>query len=146
MASTPNSAGIRFVSGASSRARQPDNMVCPSCKRQMVQIFLSQACDYCDYGLPKDKLHLGFIVYRQPDPGDETPEEYVFRTRPDAERWREASSLIGGEIREVWSLAPFRWHHLSRGTLRDIVLADQMFSIFPDHKYEPRPHRAHFMP
>ncbi len=34
----------------------------------MVQLFLTQVCDYCDYGVPKDRLHRGFVVYR--DPGE----------------------------------------------------------------------------
>jgi hypothetical protein len=109
----------------------------------MVKIFLSQACDHCDYGIPKDRLHRGFIVYRAPEAGESTSEEYVFRTRMDAERWRTAASREECEIREVYSLDPFRWH-LSRGTLRDVVLADHMFEIFPNHKYEQKPHRAHF--
>jgi hypothetical protein len=106
----------------------------------MVQLFLTQACDYCDYGLPRDRLHRGFIVYR-PEAEPRGREEYVFRTRMDAERWRTAAGRDECEIQEVYSLSPFRWH-LSRGTLRDVVLADHMFEIFPDHRYEPLPHRA----
>ena len=115
-------------------------MQCSTCKREMVQLFLTQACDYCDYGVPKERLHRGFIVYRvAADSG--SCEEYVFRTRMDAERWRTAAGREGCTIHEVYSLMPFRWH-LSRGTLRDVVLADHMFEIFPDHRYEPLPHRA----
>lgn len=106
----------------------------------MVQLFLTQACDYCDYGLPKERLHRGFIVHRN-NAESGSREEYVFRTRMDAERWRTAAGRDDCEIHEVYSLAPFRWH-LSRGTLRDVVLADHMFEIFPDHRYEPLPHRA----
>lgn len=114
-------------------------MECPSCRRKMVELFLSQACDHCDYGVPKERLHRGFVVYRGADDGH--CEEYVFRTRMDAERWRTAASREGCDIREVYSLTPFRWH-LSRGTLRDVVLADHMFEIYPNHRYEPLPHRA----
>jgi len=115
-------------------------MQCPVCKREMVQLFLTQVCDYCDYGIPKERLHRGFVVYR--DPGEaRSREEYVFRTRLDAERWRTAAGREECEIVQVYSLTPFRWH-LSRGTLRDVVLADHMFEIFPDHRFEPLPHRA----
>lgn len=114
---------------------------CPKCKRLMTQLFLSQACDHCDYGVTKDRLHRGFIVHRESDADSESIAEYVFRTRMDAERWRTAAGREGCEIHEVYSLTPFRWN-LSRGTLRDVVLADQMFEIFPDHRYEPLPHRA----
>ena len=115
-------------------------MYCEKCRRQMVQLFLSQACDHCDYGVPKERLHRGFVVHRDASEAGSC-EEYVFRTRMDAERWRVAAGREGCEIREVYSLTPFRWH-LSRGTLRDVVLADHMFEIFPDHRYEPLPHRA----
>ena len=112
----------------------------------MTQIFLSQACDHCDYGVPKDRMHRGYVVYRGDTEGSCDPlEEYVFRTRMDAERWRTAAGREDSEIREVYSLSAFRWH-LSRGTLQDVVLADHMFTIFDNHKYEPLPHRAHFMP
>lgn len=113
---------------------------CPTCKRTMVQLFLTQACDHCDYGVPKERLHRGFIVFRGMEEKG-TCEEYVFRTRMDAERWQTAAGREGFEIRDVYSLTPFLWH-LSRGTLRDVVLADHMFEIFPDHRYEPLPHRA----
>lgn len=119
-------------------------MQCPTCKREMVQLFLSQACDYCDYGVPKEKLHVGFVVYRS-DREEAACEEYVFRTRMDAERWRTAAGREGQEIRQVYSLLPFRWH-LSRGTLRDVVLADHMAEVFPDHRFEPLPHRVFLAP
>lgn len=112
---------------------------CPVCKREMTQLFLTQACDYCDYGVPKEKLHLGFVVYQTDATG--ACEEYVFRTRMDAERWRTAAGREGCEIQEVYSLHPFRWH-VTRGTLRDAVLADHMFQVFPDWKYENLPHRC----
>lgn len=115
-------------------------MQCKSCKREMVQLFLSQKCDYCDYGLPLERLHRGFIVFRQMQ-GPGVREEYVFRTGMDAERWRTAAGREDCEIREIYSLTPYRWH-LSRGTLRDVALADHMFEIYPDHRYEPLPHRA----
>ena len=116
-------------------------MYCEKCRRKMVQLFLSMACDHCDYGVAKDRLHRGYVVYRGSTEGVAPFEEYVFRTRMDAERWRTAAGREGCEIREVYSLSAFRWH-LSRGTLRDVVLADHMFEIFPDHRYEPLPHRA----
>lgn len=136
----PNSAGIRLVN-VSSQQTKPDTMQCPACKRQMVKIFLTQACDHCDYGVPKDRLHHGFIVYRPRAEGESSTEEYVFRTHADAERWREAAGREGCAIVDVYSLSPFRWH-LSRGTLRDVVLADHMFEVFENWKYEALPHRC----
>jgi hypothetical protein len=117
---------------------------CPTCKRLMVQLFLTTACDYCDYGVPKDSLHRGFIVYRADLTPSETGsigDEYVFRSRMDAERWRTAAGREDSAIRTVYSIQPFRWH-LSRGTLRDVVLADHMAEVYETHKYEPLPHRV----
>lgn len=111
-------------------------MTCPTCKRQTIALFLSTACDHCDYGPAREKLHRGYIVYGP----SATTEEYVLRTRADAERWRQASGRLCCEVREVYSLTPFQWH-VSRGTL-EVVLADAMFEVFKDHRYEPVGHRA----
>lgn len=116
-------------------------MKCSKCARAMVQLFLTTACDYCDYGVSEDKLHKGYIVFRGEACLEDNFEEYVFRTRIDAERWRVAAGREGCEIRTVLSLNPYRWH-LSRGTLRDVVLADHMHVIYPDHRFEDLPHRA----
>lgn len=116
-------------------------MQCHTCKREMVSLFLSQVCDYCDYGIPEDKLHRGFIVYRLDSDATFPREEYVFRTRMDVARWRSASNREGCAIYKVFSLMPYQWH-MSRGTLRDVVLADHMFSVFENWKYEPLPHRC----
>ncbi len=114
-------------------------MDCPVCKRRMVELFISKACDHCDYSPNTDRMYRGYIVFNPAwEKGDEA---YVFRNTVDAERWRTAAGREGHVIRTVFSMAPFKWH-LSRGTLRDVVLADHMFEIFPDHRYEPLPHRA----
>ena len=62
-----------------------------------------------------------------------------------AERWRELNGLFDAEIREVRGDKPFRWQP-SRGTVRGIILADRLFEICPDHKFEPRPNRAFLAP
>lgn len=116
-------------------------MQCPTCKREMAPLFTTQACDYCDFGVAKDKLHSGFVVYND-NPNDPPPrEEYVFRTRMDADRWRSASDRAGHSIFKVWSLSPFQWE-MSRGTLRDVVLADHIYEVYPNHRYEPLPNRC----
>jgi hypothetical protein len=115
-------------------------MICQTCKRLMTQLFLSTACDYCDFGVPKERLHRGFLVHR-PAAVQAGYEDYVFRTRTDAEKWQEAAGLKSCAIREVYSLMPFRWH-LSNGMLNDIVLAQGMYEVFPDHRFEPLPNRV----
>lgn len=116
-------------------------MNCPTCKRGMTQLFLSEVCDHCDFGPPETALHRGFVVWFQGSSPSIPHEEYVFRTPADAEKWREAAGRGAAVIREAFAFQPFRWH-LSRGTLRDVVLADHLFEIFYDHKFEPLPHRA----
>jgi hypothetical protein len=114
---------------------------CQNCSRAMVQLFLTQACDYCDYGPKKETLFMGYIAYIK---SDESPfEDYVFRTRHDAERWATLSGRLNTEIREVYSTKAFRWH-LSQGTAKDLVLADRMYTIYPDHKHEPSNYQAFF--
>ena len=115
-------------------------MQCSRCKRPMIALFYSAVCDYCERQMPTESLYRGFVVYRGQRSAD-GDEEYVFRTRADAERWRRIAGREGCEIREVYSLNAFRWHK-SRGSARDLELADHLFKIFPDHRYEPLPHRA----
>lgn len=117
-------------------------MICPTCKRAMVELFTSTGCDHCDYGPPMEKLHRGFAVL---PPVTCANPHYVFRTRLDAERWMGVVGTLPCEIREVLSLEPYRWH-LSHGVVRDLVFADHVFDIFEDHRYEPLPHRAFIAP
>jgi hypothetical protein len=113
-------------------------MQCETCKREMTQLFLSVACDHCDYGVPKERLHVGFVLHCAASPN---AEEYVFHSSSDALRWAKMIGRAGCEIRQVYSLMPFRWH-MSCGTLSQIVLADHMCEVFPNHRFEPLPHRV----
>lgn len=111
---------------------------CPNCKRPMTPLFVSFVCDFCD-GLADDANHdRGFVVWRnRPTPA----EEYVFRTREDAERWRDARRLSSCSVFEVRSPFPFRWR-ISTGTVRDLQMADGLVSIWPDHRFPPAPNHA----
>jgi hypothetical protein len=66
---------------------------------------------------------------------------YLFRTRTDAAKWRIARDCRNLPIREVLTDAQVRWR-LTSGSLRDIVLADRPFEIFPDHRHPPAPNHA----
>jgi hypothetical protein len=108
----------------------------------MRALLFSMACDHCD-GLPDTPTFRGFIVLRR---DRQLPsEEYVFATRADAERWRELNALLDAEIHEVWNEKPFRWQP-SRGTVRGIILADRLFEIWPEARFEPGPNRAVIAP
>ncbi|MCA9627239.1 MAG: hypothetical protein KC766_06220 [Myxococcales bacterium] len=104
----------------------------------MTPLFVSFVCDFCD-GLASDaSCDRGFVVWRnRPTPA----EEYVFRTRKDAERWRVARSLEECSVLEVRSPYPFRWR-TSSGTVRDIQMADSLVSIWPDHRFASAPNHA----
>lgn len=119
-------------------------MKCQTCKRAMVELFMSTRCDWCDFGPKIDDVHRGFAVLAT-SAGYLPGNNYVFRTMLDAERWRTAAGAERCEIKTVYSLECFRWH-LSHGVVRDVVYADQPFEIFPDHRYEPLPHRAFIAP
>jgi hypothetical protein len=108
---------------------------CPQCHREMRPLFVSQVGDYCD-GL-EPTYFSGYVVLRRPLPSSED----VFPTREDAERWRSANGYDEAEIREVKSEYEFRWHS-SRGSLKDLTLADRPVELFPDRRLEPAPHRA----
>lgn len=118
-------------------------MKCGTCGNQMVQLFLSCVCDYCDSKPNLGDYHSGYVVWRG-FLGPGFP-HYVFSNRESAERWRRGQGQNAGDIRVVLSTEPFRWRP-SRGTLRDIEFADHLFEIFPDHKFKAAPHRAFLAP
>jgi hypothetical protein len=105
----------------------------------MRPLFISYVCDYCDGLADPGPLAEGWVVWRDRPPGSE---EYVFRTRDDAERWRAAKGYDDCPIRRVCSASEFRWRK-STGSLTDIELADHLFEIFPHHRYPAGGYRAH---
>ena len=118
-------------------------MKCGVCGNQMVALFLSCVCDYCENRPATENFSRGYVVWRG-FLGPGFP-HYVFANRQSAERWRRGQGQNSGEIREVLSPDPFRWRP-SSGTLRDIEFADHLFEIFPDHRYRQAPHRAFLAP
>jgi len=115
---------------------------CPQCGGDMILLFLSAVCDRCEASPSTDGFDRGYIVWRGRPAGSC---EYVFKTRADAERWRDASGLNRFPIRSVLSRTEFRWRR-STGSASDIELADRLFEIFPDDTHEPGPNRAFIEP
>lgn len=113
-------------------------MRCDNCKRKMMPLFISYVCNHCDGIRDEHELDRGFVVWRGRPWGSQ---EYVFRTRKDAERWRVINGLHGCPIREVLTEDSFNWRR-SGGFIEDLELADHLFEVFEDHRYEPGPHRA----
>lgn len=115
-------------------------MNCPICSRAMTALFTSYRCDWCDYGPGNvEMLHRGYsLIECAFESGDERP---VFRTRREAERWREVRELPGAEVREVFALNAYKWQ-LSRGQECQLVVADRLHEIYTDHRYKPLPYRA----
>jgi hypothetical protein len=103
----------------------------------MTALFTSYVCDYCD-GLKPAGVFRGFVVVHRPLPS----QEYVFKTKEDAEKWRRLSRHDKAEVRQVISEQEFRWQP-SRGSIQGVTLADRLFEIFPDPKFERRPYRAY---
>ncbi|MDD9944643.1 MAG: hypothetical protein OXU20_26595 [Myxococcales bacterium] len=106
----------------------------------MTPLFFSAACDFCD-GRATVQYYEGFVVYRGARDGL-VHEEYVFRSLRDAKRFRSLRDMDDVEIRRVRSHEPFHWRR-SGGSVKGLELADHRYAIFPDHRYEPRPFRAH---
>jgi hypothetical protein len=108
----------------------------------MKPLFISQVCDFCD-GLHGDDQNwdLGFVVWRgRPTPTD----EYVFRTREDAERWKSAQGWTEEPILPVRAPIKFRWRQ-STGTVKDVTTADRLVTIFADRRFPPAPNRAYLV-
>ncbi len=114
-------------------------MQCPNCNRPMTALFFSCVCDYCDGVINEDEFDVGYVVWRN---RQMPSEEYVFPTVSDAERWREANRL--GDCRIVQVRAPVSFHwRVSTGNLSDLVTADRLVTIYPDHRFPPEPNRAY---
>ena len=117
-------------------------MRCPTCKRPMTALFTSYVCDWCD-GLKKPKpVARGWVLWH--DEGKSGRELYVFPTREMAEYYRRATGSEG-EVREVLSEFPIQWHS-GKGTIQNLRLADRLFTVFPDYRFEPAPYRAYLAP
>lgn len=106
----------------------------------MTLLFFSAACDFCD-GKVHPNYHRGYVVYRGAGDG-QVHEEYVFRRANDAERWRAIMHLEAYDVRQVVCEHEFQWRK-SSGSIRNLELADHLYSIFPNRCYEPSPRRAH---
>ena len=119
-------------------------MQCPECHREMRLLLVSYACDYCD-GLQSDKskLNSGYIVYCPTStPGHK---EYVFRTRADAERWRQIRQLEKFEVRRVVTSQDIPWQ-ISRGSIQDLELSSRLWELYPDHRHPEGQFRAYLAP
>jgi hypothetical protein len=107
----------------------------------MLALFTSYVCDWCD-GTPQGRFHRGWVAWDEITDGPVTT--LVFRSHDDASRWglgRERTL----EVREVLSAWPFAWTQ-SRGSMRDLELADRPISVYRDHRYPDGPNRAFLAP
>ena len=115
-------------------------MRCPICERPMLMLFTSCVCEHCDGDVQGDFFR-GYIVW--PDRTGGPVQTWVFRREQDARKFLETRS--DGTVRPVLSQHPFSWTR-SRGAMKDLVLADRPFEIFPDHRHPPAPQRAFLAP
>ena len=117
-------------------------MRCPDCKRDMLLLLASYVCDHCD-GKTEETYYPGYIVYH-PERMASGGVFYVFRKAVGAARWRSEQNLQRCHIRKVYSLDPFVW--TTSRTDPKTELAETPFTVFPDHRYEPKPNRAFLVP
>lgn len=105
----------------------------------MTALFYSYACDYCDGLVAPQTVEEGFVVWRgRPLPA----EEYVFQTYEHALAWRSARGLHDCPIVTVRSPFQFRWRK-STGSVKGIVTADRLVTIYPDASFPPDQNRAY---
>jgi hypothetical protein len=109
----------------------------------MRPLFTSYACDYCDGVLEVELPYSGYALWDPGATGERT--EYVFPTRTEAKRYRAAVNREHHEVRAVRSEHEFTWR-VGGGNGGDIVVADHVYTIFPDHRFEPAPNRACLAP
>ena len=115
-------------------------MRCPHCQRPMLALFTSCVCEPCD-GYPEGDFFRGWVVWPERPFG--LVQTWVFRREQDARKWLE--SRTDGVVRAVLSREPFAWTR-SRGAMKDLVLAEKPFEIFPDHRHPPGKYRAFLAP
>lgn len=115
-------------------------MRCPFCQRPMLELFTSCVCEHCDGG-PHGDFFRGWVVWPEQPSG--IVQTWVFRNPDDARRW--LKNRADGTVRAVLSREPFTWTR-ARGPLKDVVLAEKPFEIFPDHRYPPAAYRAFLAP
>jgi hypothetical protein len=106
----------------------------------MIPLFVSCVCEYCDTPPARETLYSGFVVWSLTRHKFGS-RQYVFPSRAMAERWQAIRGPEDAVVREVWCAHPFRWH-VGRGSIRNLRLADRLFEIYPDHRFEPSSDRA----
>jgi hypothetical protein len=106
----------------------------------MLQLFTSCVCEHCDTE-PQGDFFRGWVVWPEHPVG--TVQTWVFRTLEDAQKWMRSRN--GGDVRAVLSPEPYTWTR-SRGSLKDVILAERPFEVFPDHRFPPGQHRAFLAP
>ena len=106
----------------------------------MTPLFYSFVCDFCDGVIDEEGFEEGFVVLR----GERAlpSEEYVFQSRGHAEAWRHETGLGDAPIVSVRAPMKLRWRR-STGTLRGLVIADRLVTIYPDHRFPHRPNCAY---
>jgi len=108
--------------------------ICPACKRKMVLNFNLFTCEWCRGDIRDLPLHHGYVVMT--DERMHKP-HYVFRTPGDAKRWKDHYRLDGAPVTKVLSPTAFRWQE-SRGALTGLEIANRLYEVVDDHKFDPR--------
>jgi hypothetical protein len=121
-------------------------MVCPSCKRSMLDLFTSAVCEHCESG-PTGPIYRGHILW--PGEGNDPPRYVcVFQHELAAAAWlgMHGSALHGYRVRAVGSLEPYLWTLFKHPTLGSIYYAHGGHEVFLDHRYESKPLRVFLLP
>jgi hypothetical protein len=109
----------------------------------MRPLFTSYACDWCDGLSQPVAVARGWVLWR---PGDEAQarELYVFPSREMADYYRRETGAEGTP-RQILCETPIRWTR-GRGRVKNLELADKLYTVYPDCRFEPGPYRAYVAP
>jgi hypothetical protein len=105
----------------------------------MTLLLSSFVCDFCDGHLEVVAPYRGFVVWSADHPIQQNA--FVFATREDADTWTRATNKDDADIREVRMEEEPSWHK-GRGSVQGITLADRVYEVYPDHRFEPASNRA----
>ena len=108
-------------------------MECPDCRRTMSLGFSEYVCEWCTSKLEELRFHEGYVA--MDDARLFTP-HYVFLMQEEARQWAHAEGMDERKVVKVLSPNRFRWMK-SRGKIPGLVIADRLYCIAPDHRFDP---------
>lgn len=112
-------------------------MDCTNCGQPMLALFTTWVCENCEN--MKTPKWYGYVVYRLTD---KILNYCVFPTFKDADEWKKVNGIKDSDVCLV-ALCSEPVFKQSTGILKNISIAQQLYEIYPDNDFEPKPHRGY---